>query len=73
MSQLALFADPAVTGTCPDCDRELRDVFTPGTPPPEPWDQGQDWTHGAIWKVCDCSPTTPRACVPAPDPRTVAP
>lgn len=71
MTQLLMFDDPAVTGICPDCGRELLDLYSSSAPIAE-WNRGQDWTHGAIWKICDCSPRTPRACVPAPDPEAVA-
>lgn len=69
--QLPLFTEPSVTGICPECGRELRWIYTSDAPPPPPWDQvpGADWSHGANWGVCDCSPSVARACRPVEAPR----
>lgn len=65
MSQLALFTDPAVTGLCPDCGRPLHWLYSPARPG-APWDEvpGADWTYGANWGTCPCSPRVVRAVKP---------
>ena len=70
MSQLPLFTAPELTGRCPDCRRKLRWLYSPARPR-SPWDEGaEDWTHGAEWAWCRCSPRVARACRPAQSPPT---